>query len=180
MLSNLVRFYTFHAFGFIFVLDMITDAGDDAPCLQRNVTCAGTSVTEKSKLLLRTLSTRRNALSLKFVQRRHVPPFPSNSKQNLKEIDLPPSSEGQVIRFLPLLAKDRTRSEAEPAALPFDVMQLLTYAIWQPKATFATSQFCKKWAITSPDPCSPTTNSAPSPSTSHFRPSTLGLENHPR
>ena len=64
------------------VLDMIKDAGDDAPCLQRNVTCAGTSVTEKSKLFQRTLSTRRNALSLKFLHRRHVPPFPSNSKQN--------------------------------------------------------------------------------------------------
>ena len=38
---------------------MIKDAGDDAPGLQRNVACAGMSVTAKSKLLPRTLSTRR-------------------------------------------------------------------------------------------------------------------------
>ena len=98
------------------VLDMIKDASGVAPYQQkRHRTSAGTSVTEKSKLLLRTLSKRRNALSLKFLQRRHVPPFPSNSKQNLKEIDQPLSPEGQ----------NRTRSEAEPAAPPFDVMQLL-------------------------------------------------------
>ena len=63
----------------LFVLDVIKDASDVAPSQQiRHLTSAGTSMTEKSKLLLRTLSTRRNALSLKFLQRRHMPPFPLN------------------------------------------------------------------------------------------------------
>ena len=58
---------------------MIKDASDVAPNQQkRHLTSAGTSVTEKSKLSLRAISTRRNALSLNFLQRRHVPPFPSN------------------------------------------------------------------------------------------------------
>ena len=106
---------------------MFEDASDVAPYQQtRHPISAGTSLTEKSKLLLGTLSTRRNALSLKFLQKeKNVPPFPAYSKQLLKEVDQPLSSEGQVIRFLLLLAKDKTRSEAEPAAPPFDVMQLL-------------------------------------------------------
>ena len=33
-----------------------------------------------NKLLLRTISTRRNVLSLRFLQRRHVPPFSSHDK----------------------------------------------------------------------------------------------------
>ena len=51
---------------------MIKDAGDVAPYQQER------HLTEKSKLMPRTISIRGNALSLKFLQRRHVPPFPSN------------------------------------------------------------------------------------------------------
>ena len=80
-----------------------------------NVTCAGTSVTEKSKLLLRAIPTRRNALSPKFLQRRHVPPFPFNYSHE--------TQWSHMVREGPhhkkkqpkcSIAKDRTRSEAEP------------------------------------------------------------------
>ena len=134
-----------------FVLDMIKDAGDVAPYQQkRHLTSAGTSVTEKSKLLLRTISTRRNALSLKFLKKGARASFPFylstrktvahtvrerpssqtatmlRSRQHLKEI-----ANSAQLRMTshslpsPSRQKNRKRSEAEPAAPPFDVMQLL-------------------------------------------------------
>ena len=39
----------------------------------------------------------------------------------------------------------------------------MSRAMWQPKATCATSQSHRRWAIASPDPCSPMTNKAPLP-----------------
>ena len=68
---------------------------------------------------------------------------------------------------LPSLLQIKTRSKSEPATSPFDFMQFLAQHVkglfWQLKATFATSQSCRKRAIASPDPCSPMTNSAPLP-----------------
>ena len=109
--------------------------------LRRGPVLARLCLKKCSNLLLRTFSTRRNALSLKFLQRRRVPPFPSNyshekrwptwwgkgphhrppqcsSKQILKEIDSQLSSEGPVIHFLPF--DNKTRLESKPATSPFN------------------------------------------------------------
>ena len=44
-----------------------------------------------------------------------------------------------------------------------------TWAMLQLRATFATSQSCRKWAILSPDLCSPMTNKAPLPTSFSFK-----------
>ena len=128
-------------FGSLF-LDMIKDAGDVAPYQQKatpnqiwNVCDWDTTERHQpsdAQLSLPTCTQRESGkptfrLWPKTLERRcsllsssHCLP-----ETNLKEKDYPLNSEGQVIRFLLLLAKNRTRSEAEPDAPPLDVMQLL-------------------------------------------------------
>ena len=122
---------------------------------KRHLTSAGTSVTEtqpketnqamlsslfppahnesqgnQPQLSLPTCTQRKSGkptfqLWPKTLERRSSPFSPSHclSETNMKEKNYPLNSEGQVVRFLPF--HKRTRSEAEPAAPPFNFMQLL-------------------------------------------------------
>ena len=70
-----------------FFLTGLPDAGDNAPYLQKEISHVlvrlllqrdvKTISTTPSTRLLRTISTRRNVLSLKFLQKEHMPLFPS-------------------------------------------------------------------------------------------------------
>ena len=62
----------------------------------------------------------------------------------------------------PFCKTRRAQNPAQPRILSTSCNSWhnMSRATWQLKATFATSQSCRKRAIVSPDPCSPMTNSA--------------------
>ena len=75
------------------------------------------------------------------------------------------SSEGHVIASFLFYKTRRAQNPNQPRLLSTSCNSWpsMSGAIWQLKATFATSQSCRKRAIVLSDPCSPMTNKAPLP-----------------
>ena len=99
-----------------------------------NTTSARLSMAQKKTLLLRTISTRRNALSLKFLRRRHVPPV---TETKMKGSDKPVQLTGACRSNDRLVQKP---NQPRLLSTSNNSWHSISNAIWQLKATFATSQ----------------------------------------
>ena len=102
----------------------------------------------------RPISTRRNALSLIFLQRRHMPPFPETK---LKGSNKPAQLTGACHSTDRLIQKP---SQPRLLSTSYNSWHSVSNAVWQLRATSATSQSWRQREILSPDPCNPITYTA--------------------
>ena len=79
-------------------------------------------------------------------------------KQNLRDSSKPAQLTGACRSTDRLVQKP---NQPRLLSTSYNSWHSMSDAVWQLRATFATSQSCRKRAIASPDPCSPMTNNAP-------------------
>ena len=107
-------------------------------------------------LMLRTISTHRKALNLKFLQRKHVPPFPSNS---FTRNTVAKTGEGKALitktatMFIEADFREGLSLNRQAHSKPNQPCLLSTsHNSWH--------SICQKREILSPDPCNPMTCNA--------------------